>query len=132
MSRIKLGSNSTYISKGNSLNYIGNHAYAYNSNSFNNIETTILQFDTGKKYVLGKMQFGVDNYDGDDIELSIYLNGIKIMDNRSAVAGKADQMSGGYWQLLIPSNTLCEIKLQNRTDSSSYTGYITFTGEIYG
>ena len=53
MSKTKLGSNSTYISNGNSLNYIGNHAYAYNSGSFNNVETTLLQFDTGKKYVLG-------------------------------------------------------------------------------
>jgi len=131
MAKTRIGSNATFTGLSNSLNYVGDHVYAYNSASFNNVDTVIVEFDTGKGYVMIDIYAGVDAYDGDDMEIGIDLNGVRVMDNRSAVIGTNGLVSGLHFRIVVPPLTHCAVSMQNRTDSSAYNGYVMISGRHY-
>lgn len=99
-------------------------AYAYSGTvSFNNIETNILDFTTASYYLVSKTQFGVNNYDGDDMDIGIKLNNTQVLLNRSAVVGTNGLVNGLEWEIIIPPFTNFKLTAQNKTDTSSYNGY---------
>ena len=52
MAKEKIGSNATFTGLSNSLSYVGDHVYAYNAGAFAGNDTLILEFDTGKGYII--------------------------------------------------------------------------------
>jgi len=131
MAKTKIGSNASFTGLSNSLNYVGDHVYAYNSASFNNVDTAIVEFTTGKGYILIDIYSGVDSYDGDDMDVGINLNGVRVMDNRSATTGTSGLVSGLHWRIVVPPLTNCTVTMQNKTDTSAYTGYVMISGRHY-
>ena len=131
MAKEKIGSNATFTGLSNSLSYVGDHVYAYNAGAFAGNDTVILEFDTGKGYIIIDIYAGVDAYDGDDMDVGIDLNGVRVMDNRSAVIGTNGMVSGLHYRILVPPLTHCAVSMENKTDTSSYNGYVMVSGRHY-
>ena len=99
-------------------------AQYFQSNSFNNVETEIGQFTTNSEYLICKIQVGVDNYDGADVDTRITLDDATVLLNRSAVTG-IDILQFGYpLHIIVPPFTTLKLTMQNKSNSSSFDAYM--------
>lgn len=114
------------------INFIGDCCFAYSGKiTFNNVETTLMEWTSGPSWLKIEHQLGIDNYDGADMDLKLLLNDIEIMNNRSAVTGKQDQIAGEAWNIIIPPFTTFKATIQNKSNSSSFGAYSMITGKVY-
>jgi len=113
-----------------SLNYIGDHAYAYSGFAdFTNSEVTFLEFTTGSEYsILQIMPCRRDN-DSVDSHTAVYINGeqVFVCVHRD---GNRPQEPTPY-MLLVPSFSKCEITMKNINNSNTLTGAVMLTGKVY-
>lgn len=110
-----------------------NRAYAYSGTiAFANTETNILDFTTDSYYLVSKAQLGVNNYDGDDMDVGIKLNDTQILLNRSTVTGTNGLVNGVEWEIIIPPFTNFKLTAQNKTDSTSYDAYGILIAKAFG
>lgn len=98
------------------------YAQYFNNASFDNNETTIGEFTINSEYLLCKIQTGVDNYDGADLDVRVLLNDEQILLNRSAVTGRQDQFFGQPLQIFMPPFSTIKLTMQNKSNSSAFTG----------
>ena len=121
------GANPTGI--GQTLNYIGKHAYA-NSGSIQNAGTggpdaTALKFTTGNSYIVGMLDFSNTNPAGHDTYLQVLYDGQIVIDVKEANAGIVPMR----FDILITPHTKVEVKFGF---NSTYDGNVMITGEVYG
>jgi len=121
-------------STGLTLNYIGEHCYAYSGNvSVNNVETTLLLFDTGSSLVVSQVQFRYASSGTaeitEDFSFRLYLNDEFIMSSRA----KADTewFAEQFVRLIISPYTTVKVTAQNVTDSDARGMAALVTGRIY-
>jgi len=108
-------------------------AYAYSGTvSFNGDETNIVVIKSESFYLVGKFQLGVNNYDGDDLDVGIKFNDQQILLNRSAVTGTNGLVNGVEWDIVVPPFTEVALTAENKTDTTSYDAYGIFVGKVYG
>ena len=97
---------------GTSLNYIGNHAYAYSgaitTTTASSAATTYLDFTTGNEYVVGTFHW-LEAYTGNaDRHIDILINGESVM------AGTADDSANQLYaqpiKILLPSYSKVTVK----------------------
>jgi len=122
------GNNPTGI--GQTLNYIGKHAYATSGeiadSSSGSAATTLLRFATGNAYIVARINV-ITTHEG---SAAVYLNAI--MDGQSVFNGKTDDGPNLYeampLDILIPPYTNFELKYGSSTNT---TMTAVFVGEVY-
>jgi len=127
------GSNPAGI--GTSLNYVGNHVYAYNNYAASTTASAKLDFTTGSEYIVGELTLGplvnlTDTTDGKRSTASIKLNGA-VVGTMSIDAIAADQQTPAIMPIVIPPFTHVEFVVKGQADSATYTGTAGLTGRIY-
>jgi len=131
-----VGYSENVASTGLSLNYVGNHVYAYAGTQVVTQATspqTVLSFTTGKDYILAKIEISFDITGlgtGEDIGYQINLNGIEIVDQ-----DLGSNVSNPQWlllptTLLIPPFTKFE-GILSTSDASDINMGMTLTGKLY-
>ena len=131
MSKTKTGSNAQYLGGSKSLVSVGSHVYAYSGNiSVNDNYTTLLEFNTGKGYILATIQPAIMDAVTDDYEYQISLNGDQLMstfiDSYKAYSPYQEI------ELLLPPNSYFKIQGKNRSNSNVNGIGIILVGKHYG
>ena len=118
-------------STGLTLNYIGKHVFAYSGEvEVNNNETNLLDFQSGKDYIVCKIQFCAAHSGSDDYFFRVYFNGLvvqKYLYAETVDRGVPDQPL----YLIIPPLTEVKCSAQNITDTSSNAQIVALTGRIH-
>ena len=127
------GGNPTGI--GTSLNYIGNHAFAY-SGTFeaSTTEETALAFTIGREYVLGRLYLNgtiqQGSGSGEITTADVIFNGETVARLKVDTA-EEDQPCTAFNDLLIPGFTRVQIKIKSTANNSGRLATVVFTGEVY-
>jgi len=116
---------------GTSLNYIGNHCFAYSGNitdaGTGGPNTTMLDFTTGSGYIKGKFQFEANNESTLIVDIVVELNGQRIYDSEFDSAP-----TRGMWltplKVIIPPDSRIIMKFGA---SQSMEAASQFTGRVY-
>lgn len=116
---------------GSSINYIGQHAYAYSGViNVNNVETIMLMFTTGNQYIVGEVQFNTSSIGGDDYLYKIKLNGEVIQEY--VTIDQADRARpDSNIPILLPPYSKVELTAQNVTDTSGNDQIVGLVGRVY-
>ena len=128
------GANPTGIGK--TLNYIGEHAYAYSGEvTVNNATQTMLEFETGSSYIMAKFSYGVDRNaalgGNKQIGFTISMDSQKVMQ----VVTYTNSSHGildfdNNYEILIPPFT--KVKIESETDEAdNIPTYAMLTGRVY-
>jgi len=115
---------------GGSINYIGNHAYAYSGAVAVNNETTLLLFTTQNSYIVCKFQpqYLEASFSSDDIIYRIKANNELIA--LVTVTATREYTPYEEVELLLAPYTTIEITAENTEDNSKNAGAI-ITGRVY-
>jgi hypothetical protein len=122
------GSNPSGI--GQTISYIGNHAYATSGevtdSSSGSAATTLLKFSTGNSYIVATINV-ITTHEG---SAAIFLNAI--MDGQNVFTGKTDDEPNLYMamplNILIPPYTNFELKYGSSTNT---TMTAVLVGDVY-
>jgi len=120
------GANPAGISQG--LNHIGDHAYAQ-SGSIENAgtggpDTTLLKFNSGSSYIVGKMDFATTNTAGHDTYLDLLYDGQKVMELKESNSAIVPMR----FDIFIPPQTNVEVKMGF---NSTYKGSVMISARVY-
>ena len=125
-------SSSNPAGTGTSLNYIGNHAYAYSGvvtdSSSGSAATTVLKFTTGNAYIVAKLSIFNDETGNGAIYLRADTNGEQVF------RANFDSQASGSFQVQNPINLLLEpfstfeLKCGSSVDAD-FTAFIV--GDVY-
>jgi len=121
---------------GTSLNFIGDHAYAYSGEVIVNANTvTMLEFSSGSQYIMAKFSYGVDRNaalgGNKQIGFTISMDSQKIMQ----IVTYTNATHGGLdfdnnYSILIPPYT--RVKIESETDESdNIPTFGMLTGRVY-
>ena len=131
-----VGGGSNPAGTGSSLNYIGNHAYAYSGEVIvNNNTVTMLEFTTGSEYVMAKFSYGVDRNavlgGSKQIGFTISMDNQKIMQvvtYTNSTHGILD--FDNNYSILLPPFT--KVKIESETDEAdNIPTFAMLTGRVY-
>ena len=114
---------------GGSINYIGEHAYAYSGSVVANNETTLLLFTTQNSYIVCKFQpqyFEVAV--SDDITYKVKANDEIIA--QVTTTSSRDHTPYEEIELLLAPYTTIEITAENAEDTNRNVGAV-LTGRVY-
>ena len=120
---------------GNSLNYIGKHAYAYSgtiSIPANNL-TSMLRFNTANNsYVVATFQFtgSFSSLGNDSIRYQLLINSEVVEDTEYTPANDA-QYADTPTPILLPPNSLIEIKATHNQGGNNIDYQAMIVGEVY-
>jgi hypothetical protein len=126
-----LGSGGT-AGTGSSLNYVGNHVYAYSGLfEFDNSGFKAgLSFTTGANYQTVKIYWGYPETSGDNIQSQVYLNDEKIYAQFHNNTHADFTVSPMTLRILIPPFTKVEIGAING-DGNVRDCLVTYSGRVY-
>ena len=123
-------------STGLTLNYIGNHAYAY-SGTFGASTTaaTALEFTTGNEYIVGEFQLNqaiqfASGFGTNMVMMQIELNG-EVVSSMIIGLTAADSQSWGTQKMIIPPYSTLKASINFDDNQSARLSAITFSGRIY-
>jgi len=124
-------SSQNVASAGKELNYIGSHCYAYSGEvSVDNTETNLLDFISGKEYIIAKVQIGSKAAESDDYEFKIYFNDIVVFSNTFHQQGATYVDIANWLPLIIPPLTGVKMSLDNIATSNSRIWTVGLTGQL--
>jgi hypothetical protein len=116
---------------GTSLNFIGNHVYAYSGDvtvvAGTSADTTMLDFTTGPEYIVGTFSFTGQNTGSNDEFLSISMNSEPVF--RGRYPSGSQRVNEQPTDLVIPPYTRVTCKLGVETSNQSMT--FVLTGRVY-
>jgi len=119
----------TFLGTGNTLTYLGDHAYAYGGKvGVPQSTTTLLSFETGKQYVKGMLAIQNSSGAGDDIQYEVLLNGVVIMSTRNEEPTENDQFP---MHLIFPPHTTVLITGYNISSGAERDQTAIFVGRVY-
>ena len=131
MSKIKTGSNAQFTSAGKGLTMIGEHCYSFSGSvDVDGNETELLNFNTGKDYIIAKIQFGLKHDTSDNLVFGVKINGLLVA-GYAITGGIADAQLSNYMPILIPPLSEVITTGQNSTDSSVIPIMCWLTGRVY-
>jgi hypothetical protein len=117
---------------GTTLNYIGDHAYAYSGNvSVTTDETTLLQFTTGAAYIVGTVQVSSSESGNDDLIMLLYLNDEVITGENYSNTFSTTIQGYNEIEILIPSYSKFKGTLDVLGGSSPTVCQMMFKGRVY-
>jgi len=116
---------------GTSLNYIGEHAYAYSGAvSVNNNETTLIEATSANSYLtlLWDSAYSPDAYSTDRYTFKLYLDE-QLIHAEFHYDNNIETM--GTTRILIPPYSRLKITAQNVTDTTANDCLVTLSGRVY-
>ena len=120
---------------GTSLNYIGDHAYAYSgivsAGATQDQDYTLLEFTTGNSYIVAQINFYyADAAIFNDFRYKVFLNDQEIISYE--VKSAQDPSQNTEWKpLLIPSFSKITMTAANTEGSFARNQTATLTGRVY-
>ena len=121
------GSNPAGI--GTSINYIGNHAYAYSGViASSGTATAYLQFTTGNGYIVAEIQPVYVGQGTNNIQYIVKLDGQII--NSTEVTSSRDYTPFDTMKIIIPAYTKVEVLVDN-VSGGTEDAAVVLTGEVY-
>jgi len=122
------GSNPSGTGKG--LNYIGNHAYAYSGeiaiSASSSANTTMLNFQTGNEYIVGKLNFSNDSGGTSDVYIDIKIDSQVVFTARYSQAYQATNEQP--LPILIPPFAKIEVIMGSDGNENMTAHYL---GRVY-
>jgi len=133
MVRTKIGSNASYTGNQLGLTYIGEHAYAYNSFEASTTTQTVLDFVTGKGYIVGVFQFNgcVDPTTPQNSEngaCNVKFNGVTVSNLKALQSAMPSSESQ---DLLIPPLTRVTVTADATDNQAARIGTVTYVGKVH-
>ena len=121
----------TFLGPNQGLSMVGSHCYAYSGEiSVANTETNLLNFHTGKDYIVCKIQFNAAHGSGDDYVFRVYFNGNVVQ--RYLYAETVDRgVPDQPLYMVIPPLTDVQCSAQNTTDTSANGQIVAISGRVY-
>jgi len=123
-------------SVGKTLNYIGEHVYAYSGGMPASTTSAVaLNFTTGNHYLTGifqvnqALQYAAANVTA--VNMQITLNGEVVVLMIVGYIG-ADSATVATQELLIPPNSTIEVSLRFDADQSAQLSCVTYSGRVHG
>ena len=123
---------------GTTLNYIGNHVYAY-SGTFpsTNASQTMLEFSTGSEYIVGELTAnGAIDFSSGNIDAGV-ASGYRISINGEVISqlktdsGAEDMPSNSIQELVLAPFTDVKVELISGGTNTGFLNTTTFVGRIY-
>ena len=115
---------------GKSLNYIGNHAYAYSGevaiSASSSANTSMLNFTTGNEYVVGKLNFSNDSGGTSDVYIDIKIDSQVVFTARYSQAYQATNEQP--LPILVPPYAKVEVIMGSDGNENMTAHYI---GRVY-
>ena len=133
MAKTRKGSNATYTGNQQGITLIGNHCYAYNDVSVAGSLTDLLNFSTGKGYLIVTIELN-GNRSGigqAQLQFKILLNGVTVLLNvwdQSTINQYSDDLT--VTRLLIPPLTTVLVQAA-QSSGSNRNMQATLTGRVY-
>jgi len=132
MAKTRIGSNAIFTGPQKGITTIGEHCYAYSgattitSGSY----TDVLNFTTGKGYILADFQITSDDTTGSDLYYSIEINGVNVITKFNKNPNSTDPVGFSPILLTLPPNSVVIISAQ-RGSGSDYNVYASIRGKVY-
>jgi len=117
---------------GTSLNYVGQHAYAYSGTiAITGSDTTMLEFVTAEQYILGELNFsGVwGNLGSSAVTMTLNINGEDTIVNTVANTSARD-VEGTPYPILLPPFSKIIISM-TQASGSDRDFQATIVGRVY-
>jgi len=118
------------VGTGTSINYIGNHAYAYNFATQGSGTFSALDFSTGNEYIIGQISAGQDNKIGAEHEFRLKINGETVFecknDNGTQITAYAPFTAP--INVLLPPNSRIIMEIDVNTETNVA---VAFVGRVY-
>jgi len=116
---------------GTSLNYIGNHCYAYSGVvGVNDTEKALLKFSTGNEYIRAIIQFNGGAAGGGDNYIYRVKYDSQIV-QEYVTNSNTDDAPNQKLNLIIPPFTNVECTAVNASDNSSNDQIVSLSGRTY-
>ena len=127
MAKTKLGANAGFSGPQLGLSTIGDHCYAYSGSKDVSVEATMLDFNTGKGYIIGRFEFNADfaTGGGANLRVQIYMNDTLIVEERDT--SNAWNAGDNEFHVVIPPLTKMTVKVLGGSQDAN----INFTGRVY-
>jgi len=135
MARTKIGSNATYTGTQPGLTIIGEHCYAYNTAPASEVTSNILEFTTGKKYIVGTIQLNANVLNTDPptgviSTLLVSFNGSTVFVLK-ATSIDALTPATASCDILIPPLTTVIAQIDTNSNTATYLGSAVIVGRVY-
>jgi hypothetical protein len=115
---------------GASVNYVGNHAYAYSGIvTVGTNYTSLLEFSTGANYITSNIQFYSASITGADINMKVSLNSEAIIESAYNQQGQLDPVGYEGHIVLIPPYSSVKIEMKVVSGTSELS--TTLSGRVY-
>jgi hypothetical protein len=126
----------TFLGTQKGLTTIGDHCYGYSGviaiGAVQNTQYTMLDFNTGKKYIKCELQFApTDSESSNDFQTVIKINGVQVWGelNQETFSRYHDLKQPAI--LIIPPNSIVTVPMANVTAGSSVNWICALTGKVY-
>ena len=129
MAKTRIGSNAQFTGGQLGLSTIGDHAYAFSGIKTVSSATTLLEFSTGKGYIVGKLEFFQGDLDLDWGKSYVYFNNVEVIRQAIRLGQAGFNETFDVINILIPPLTLVKCELEFGTSSNA--GSCSFVGRIY-
>ena len=115
---------------GTTLNYVGDHAYAYSGViGVTDSETTMLEFQLGNSYVVGTLQISFLEISSIDINYRIYINNEVVQGYLAYETAGASEPDNSI-PILIPPFATCKIT-GTAASSANLDNVVSLIGRVY-
>ena len=130
MAKTRIGSNAIFTGPQLGLTTIGDHSYAFSGiKTVSSPATTLLEFSTGKGYIIGKLEFFQGDLDLDWGKSYVYFNGVEVIRQAIRLGQAGFNETFDVIHILIPPLTTVKCELEFGTSSNA--GSCSFVGRIY-
>jgi len=115
---------------GTSINYLGNHAYAYSGVlSVTNSTTTMIDATTGTQYLVGKFQPSVNVDTSDNMFFKVLIDGEEIA--ATLIGSTTSNSPYEEIEIIVAPFTRIQITCANDSSSTGRDCSAVFTGRVY-
>ena len=104
------------------------HCYAYSGIINASGETTYLDFMTGSEYIKSKIQALTDQANGDDFNITIYINDIIVGVAHAFFYSNSTYVVDPVWRLIIPPLSHVKITITNINNADEWA--VMLTGKV--
>ena len=122
----------TFLAPNKGLSIVGSHCYAYSGViAIPNSEIVMLDFHTGKEYIVCKIQFNMPSATtNDDYLYKVYFNGSVV---QSYVIGEVNDRAkpDSIIHMVIPPLTHIQCSAENITDVNALNQIVSIIGRVY-
>jgi hypothetical protein len=115
---------------GTSINYLGNHAYAYSGIlQVTNVTKTMIDATTGNQYIVAKFQPSINVSTTDDMFFRVLIDGEEIA--ASLIGSTTSNSPYEEIELIVAPFTRIQITCANNSTSGGINCSAVLTGRVY-